>query len=325
MSLLEFENVHRRFPVKRGLIDTLARRRTAFLHAVKGVDLSVRTGEVLGIVGESGCGKSTLARLGVGLQESDDGQIVFDGKPIHGPDPRGRLQMVFQDPYSSLNPRMSVGAQLEEAVAQYHTLSRDQRRDYVSRILQEVGLAPETSEKYPHALSGGQRQRISIARALCPDPQILVADEPVSALDASVQAQIINLLKRLNRQKGLTIIFISHDMNVVRYLCDRVAVMYLGEIVELQTCDSLFAEPLHPYTRALIEAVPDVRHPQSLKEPITGEIPDPFAEMPGCRFAPRCPLAEPACKQPQKLRPIGDEAIVRCWKAALAENRTQTG
>jgi len=316
MSQLEFHKVERHFPVKRGLLDTLAGRPGISLHAVRGVDLGVRPGEILGIVGESGCGKSTLARIGVGLQPADGGAVIFDGQPLDGPDPAGRLQMVFQDPYSSLNPRMTIGAQLEEVVARYQPrLSRAERRTRVQGILAEVSLVPETALKFPHALSGGQRQRVSIARALCPGPEILIADEPVSALDASVQAQIINLLKRLNRDKGLTIIFISHDMNVVRYLCDRVAVMYLGEIVELQESADLFAAPAHPYTRALIAAVPDVRRRQALAEPIAGEIPDPFAVLTGCRFATRCPLVEAACHSPQSMRPTSPTGLVRCWKA----------
>ena len=316
MPLLEFRKVERRFPVKRSFADLLARRDRVYLHAVRGVDLSVQPGEILGIVGESGCGKSTLARIGVGLQQSDGGQVVFDKKTLAGPDPTGRLQMVFQDPYSSLNPRLTIGAQLEEVVAHYRPqMARAERKAAVQRVLTEVSLVPETALKYPHALSGGQRQRVSIARALCADPQVLVADEPVSALDASVQAQIINLLKNLNRDKRLTIIFISHDMNVVRYLCDRVAVMYLGEIVELQDSASLFVAPCHPYTQALIAAVPDVRRPQALREPITGEIPDPFSVLPGCRFAPRCRLAEDACRTPQPMRTLNSGARVRCWKS----------
>lgn len=319
MSLLEFKKVERRFPLKRSLVDVLANRDQVYLHAVRGVDLSVQQGEILGIVGESGCGKSTLARIGVGLQPSNGGRVVFDGKPLDGPDRAGRLQMVFQDPYSSLNPRMTIGAQLEEVVAHYRpNLSRADRRSEVRRVLDDVSLVSETALKFPHALSGGQRQRVSIARALCASPQVLVADEPVSALDASVQAQIINLLKAINREKELTIIFISHDMNVVRYFCDRVAVMYLGEIVELQESTRLFGAPLHPYTQALIASVPDVRRPQSLRQPIAGEIPDPFAVLPGCRFVPRCPLAEAACRSPQPELPLDTGGFVRCWKVACA-------
>lgn len=318
MPLLEFEGIERRFPVKHGMLDAIMRRERVFLHALRGVDLAVNPGEILGIVGESGCGKSTLARIGVGLQPSDAGSVRFAGSPLDGPDRAGRLQMVFQDPFSSLDPRMTIGAQIEEVVAHYRRdLARRDRRARVRDVLAEVGLLPETAEKFPHALSGGQRQRVSIARAICPDPQMLVADEPVSALDASVQAQIINLLKRLNRENGLTIIFISHDMNVVRYLCHRVAVMYLGEIVEMQESSALFAAPRHPYTQALIAAVPDLRSPQTLREPITGEVPDPYAVLPGCRFAPRCPLAEDACHAPQPMREVAPQGLVRCWKAVV--------
>lgn len=316
MSLLEFRGVARRFPVRHGLLDRLARRDRVWLHAVRGVDLSVARGEILGIVGESGCGKSTLARIGVGLQPANAGSVRFHGAALDGPDPAGRIQMVFQDPYSSLDPRMTIGAQLDEVIARYRAgLGRAGRRALVAQMLDEVGLPQEVAAKFPHALSGGQRQRVSIARALCSGPEVLVADEPVSALDASVQAQIINLLRRLNRDKGLTIVFISHDMNVVRYLCDRVAVMYLGEIVELDDSARLFAAPRHPYTRALIEAVPDLHAPHEAAAAIRGEIPDPFAVVEGCRFAPRCPLAEAGCARPQAMRPLPPSGAVRCDKA----------
>lgn len=315
--LLEFDKVQRRFPVRRSLMDALFRRKQTSLHAVRGVELAVQAGEILGIVGESGCGKSTLARLGVGLQPCDGGEVRFDGKPLVGPDPSGRLQMVFQDPYSSLNPRLTIGAQLAEVVEHYgRDRAAARTADRVQQVLKDVGLMPETAAKFPHALSGGQRQRVSIARALCANPELLIADEPVSALDASVQAQIINLLRRLNRERGLTIMFISHDMNVVRHLCDRVAVMYLGEIVEVQDSAGLFASPLHPYTQALITAVPNVQSFQSSAAPLYGEIPDPFAVLPGCRFAPRCPHAVAACERAQTLRELDGGVFVRCWLAS---------
>lgn len=317
MTSLDFQKIERRFAVKRGFLDVFSKREQTYLHALRGVDLAVRPHEILGIVGESGCGKSTLARIGVGLQSSSGGEVLFNGEPMRGPDPQGRIQMVFQDPYSSLNPRMTIGAQLAEVIGHYRPGFRGNAlKAEVERVLAEVGLVAETALKFPHALSGGQRQRVSIARALCTDPEILFADEPVSALDASVQAQIINLLKQLNRTKRLTIVFISHDMNVVRYLCDRVAVMYLGEVIELQESERLFANPLHPYTQALIAAVPDVHRAQAQSEAIAGEIPDPFTNLPGCRFATRCRVVEPGCHSPQPLQRLSQGEQVRCWKAA---------
>jgi oligopeptide/dipeptide ABC transporter ATP-binding protein len=321
MTILELRDVSRHFPAARNLADLALRRPAAVLRAVHHVDLAITEGETLGIVGESGCGKSTLARLAVGLQAADEGSVLFNGHPMNGPDPDGRIQMVFQDPYSSLNPRMTIGALLEEVVARYRPgLSKSERKVEVLETLLRVGLSPETADKYPHALSGGQRQRVSIARALCPRPRILVADEPVSALDASVQAQIINLLQRLSDETGITIFFISHDMQVVRHLCDRVAVMYLGEVVELATVDALFEHPRHPYTTGLMDAVPDVsRRRGTARLPVNGEMPDPYAIIQGCRFSSRCRFAEPRCGEPQVLTETSDGGLVRCWKAAALD------
>lgn len=317
MSVLEARSVSRSFVSRRGLLDLVMRRRPLALKAVRGVDLSVQRGETLGIVGESGCGKSTLARLMVGLHPCTEGKVMLDGAPMQGPDPEGRIQMVFQDPYSSLNPRMTIGALLSEVIARYRThMSRADRASEVAEVLQKVGLPVDVAEKYPYALSGGQRQRVSIARALCPRPEILVADEPVSALDASVQANIINLFEQLKRDEGITILFISHDMQVIAHLCDRVAVMYLGEIVELQDTAPLFDAPLHPYTKGLIAAVPRIDKKHRERMPMDGEMPDPFNLPEGCRFAGRCPLAEEKCGEPQALRPVWD-GLVRCWKAPI--------
>jgi oligopeptide/dipeptide ABC transporter ATP-binding protein len=317
MALLELHEVSRHFTLPRSILDMVTGQPAAVLQAVRDVSLSVAAGETLGIVGESGCGKSTLARVVAGLQPPDSGRVVFDGDVIDGPDRSGRIQMVFQDPYSSLNPRMTVGDLLDEVVARYRTdLSRKERRQEVVDTLRRVGLLPDMAEKYPHALSGGQRQRVSIARALCPEPRILVADEPVSALDASVQAQVINLFQRLSVEQCITIIFISHDMQVIRHLCSRVAVMYLGEVVELQATEDLFARPMHPYTRGLIDAVPDVkRRGKGDRRPVAGEMPDPFLQIDGCRFAGRCPDVESRCAERQDLRTLTDNISVRCWKA----------
>lgn len=317
MSMLEAKSVSRSFVSRRGLLDILLRRSPVALEAVRGVDLAVERGETLGIVGESGCGKSTLARMMVGLHPCTEGQVLLDGTPMSGPDAEGRIQMVFQDPYSSLNPRMTIGALLSEAIAHYRPdVARSQRGGEVAQILQKVGLPADVAGKYPYALSGGQRQRASIARALCPRPEILVADEPVSALDASVQANIINLFEQLKRDEGITVVFISHDMQVIAHLCDRVAVMYLGEVVELQATEALFDAPLHPYTKGLIAAVPQMSGPRRERSAMDGEMPDPFDLPVGCRFAGRCPLAEEKCSQPQDLRSVAG-GLVRCWKAPV--------
>lgn len=316
MTMLEAKSVSRSFVSRRGLLDLLLRRSPLTLKAVRGVDLVIERGKTLGIVGESGCGKSTLARLLVGLHPCTEGEVLLDGSPMTGPDPAGRIQMVFQDPYSSLNPRMTIGALLSEAVAHYRPeLSRQNRVDEVTSILRKVGLPADVAEKYPYALSGGQRQRASIARALCPKPEILIADEPVSALDASVQANIINLFEQLKHDEGITVVFISHDMQVIAHLCDSVAVMYLGEVVELQPTALLFEEPLHPYTKGLIAAVPRIDRRSRVHAAMAGEMPDPFNLPVGCRFAGRCPLAEKKCDQRQDLRRVSD-GWVRCWKAA---------
>ncbi len=318
IAIIEARDVTKNFVGRRSLAEMIAGKRPPVLHAVKNVSLDIAAGELVGVIGESGCGKSTFARCLAGLHTADGGGVTFQGKALDGPDRQGRIQMVFQDPYSSLNPRMTVGMTLGEVLRKFRPeLPRGDLRQTVREMLEKVGLHRDTADRYPNALSGGQRQRVSIARALCPAPAVLIADEPVSALDASVQAQIINLFQKLNQEEGITIAFISHDMMVIRHLCTRVAVMYLGEIVEVQTIEGLFSEPRHPYTKALIEAAPDInRRDRRKREPLAGELPDPFEEIPGCAFASRCRYATASCiAAKQTLRDFGGGALVRCQRA----------
>ncbi len=270
------------------------------LRAVAGVDLQVTRGETLGIVGESGCGKSSLARAVVGLVRPSAGSVVFDGVDVTHRRQRAvrrRLQMVFQDPYASLNPRLTVGAALSEALA-LAGVPRAERAERVAALMAEVGLAPAFRPRFPHALSGGQRQRVGIARALALRPEALLLDEPVSALDVSVQAQVLNLLLDLQERRRPAMVFIAHHLGVVRHVSDRIAVMYLGRVVEEAPAEALFAAPLHPYTQALLAAVPipdPVRERARSRSRLAGEAPSPVAPPSGCAFRTRCPLAQPAC------------------------------
>jgi peptide/nickel transport system ATP-binding protein/oligopeptide transport system ATP-binding protein len=296
----------------------------AVVKAVDGVDLAIAPKETVGLVGESGCGKSTVGRLFLRLLEPTSGQILHKGRDLVSLTPkeleerRRDLQIVFQDPFGSLNPRMSVGAIIGEPFA-IHRLARGAERERrVARLLDLVGLPRAAADRYPHQFSGGQRQRIGIARALALEPQFLVCDEAVSALDVSVQAQVINLLQDLQRELGLTYLFISHNLSVVRHISDRVAVMYLGRIVELAQADTLFKAPAHPYTRALLSAIPP-GHPRARRdrEKLTGDVPSPLAIPQGCRFAPRCRFAVERCRsEDPTLSLIADGRSVACHLVA---------
>jgi oligopeptide/dipeptide ABC transporter ATP-binding protein len=301
--ILELQDVHVRF-------DTL--------HAVDGVDLTVQRGKTLGIVGESGCGKSTMARVMVGLQSVSQGTVLIDGEQVserRSRESRRRIQMVFQDPTSSLNPRMTVGSMLRELLITHGAGRRAAAQDRARELVELVGLPDDVLNVRPGALSGGQKQRVSIARALAVEPDIVVADEAVAALDVSVQATIVNLFLELQQRLGLTLVFISHDLGVVRALCDDVVVMYLGRIVESSPAEQLFASPAHPYTQALLRAAPSIElaaQPRRL-EALKGELPSPFDVPPGCRFHPRCRDAIDGCQvHDPALRAVTDSRRVAC-------------
>jgi oligopeptide/dipeptide ABC transporter ATP-binding protein len=320
LPLLEVQRVSKRFPVK------LSTFKTGYVSAVDDVSFAVFRGTTLGIVGESGCGKSTTARLILGLASVDSGDVLFEGHSIlylsHAGTPsisgrrvrlRRNLQMVFQDPYSSLNPRASIGNIIGFPM-RVQGYKRDEIRDRTAMLLERVGLHATHASYYPHQLSGGQRQRVNIARALAVEPKLVICDEAVSALDKSVQAQVLNLLKDLQEEFGLTYLFISHDLNVVEYMSDRVAVMYLGQVVETCSSDELYRRPLHPYTKALLAAIPSV-DPDSRLEPdeFEGEIPSPLNPPSGCRFRPRCPFAMDICAiERPPLAEAEPEHLVAC-------------
>ena len=312
--LLEVRGLRMHFPVSEG---NFTHRRVGEVKAVDGIDFSVRRGETLGLVGESGCGKTTTGRCILRLERPTAGEIRYDGADIARLDRRKllalrrRIQVIFQDPYSSLNPRMKVGEIIAEPI-RVHRIERDaaRRNARVRELLSLCGLDPKFADRYPHEMSGGQRQRVGIARALGLEPEFIVCDEAVSALDVSIQAQIVNLLEDLRDRFGLTYLFIAHDLSVVRHLCHRVAVMYLGRIVELAECDELFDNPLHPYTQALLSAVPapdpTVEGTRTFR-PVKGEVPSPINPPSGCVFHPRCSIAVEGCSvtrpELRELRP----------------------
>ncbi|MCR8725416.1 ABC transporter ATP-binding protein [Frigidibacter sp. ROC022] len=297
-ALLSLDGVTKRFAAGSDMLG----RPTAHLTAVADVSLSVAPGETLGIVGESGSGKSTLGRIMLRLLTASEGQVSFDGRDITGVEGRdlrrlrSEMQMVFQDPYSSLDPRMRVRDIVAEALVN-QGMPRRQINDRVAEVLETVGLSPEHGARFPHAFSGGQRQRIGIARALAAKPRLIVCDEAVSALDVSVQAQILTLLRRIQAETGVALVFISHNLGVVRFLCHRIAVLYLGRIVEIGTAEQLFESPQHPYTQALLAAIPEPGAGRGRIEVPGGEIPNPIHPPPGCAFHQRCPRMQPQCRE----------------------------
>ena len=314
--LLSAENLVKRFPIRGGTLNRVVN----YVQAVNGVSFTVRRGEVLGLVGESGSGKTTIGRLVLRLEEATAGKVIFDGTNIlELPKKemrrfRKRMQIIFQDPYASLNPREKVRTVIGHALALHSIGTPESRRERAAELVEQVGLSPDQLDRFPHEFSGGQRQRVGIARALAVNPDFLVADEPVSALDVSIQAQVINLLSDLKDQLDLTMLFIAHDLAVVEHICDRVAVMYLGKIMELAPSSSLYNNPNHPYTEALLSAVP-VPEPghQQKRTVLSGDIPSAINPPSGCVFRSRCPRAEAICAtEPPELKQIGPDHFSAC-------------
>jgi peptide/nickel transport system ATP-binding protein/oligopeptide transport system ATP-binding protein len=333
MSLLKVEGLSKHYGGQRRIADWVTGTRPFTVRAVNDVSLTVEKGEILGLIGESGCGKSTLGRAILRLHEPTTGRTIFDGTDMSTLDAaalkamRRRMQIIFQDPYASLNPRRTV-AEIVGLPLQLHGIaSGDEAREITARIVERVGLKANQMDRYPHQFSGGQRQRIGIARALVSNPEFIVCDEPVSALDVSIQAQIIALLQELKHEMGLTYLFISHDISVIGYLSDKVAVMYLGEIVEMGPVDAVLARPRHPYTQSLMSAVPDIDNPgKGTRVRLTGDLPSPVAPPPGCKFHTRCPLAIDICRHtaPQ-TETVGPGHQAACHRLAEGIDISQTG
>ncbi len=327
-SLLKVKNLVKHFDISGGLLEQLhlekgrIRRKRTTVKALNSVSFSIYPGEIFSVVGESGCGKSTLARAILNLYRPDKGEIYYKNQRIDNLSPHGilpyraRMQMIFQDPYASLNPRMTVKQTLEEPVL-FHkpSMSPSQVRDKVDEVMEQVGVDPKWTDRYPHEFSGGQRQRISIARALMVDPEFIVADEPISALDVSIQAQILNLLMDAREKRGLTYMFITHDLSVVNHISTRVAVMYLGTLCELAPASRLFESPLHPYTKALLSAIPRLGEEKPPHIKLKGEVPTPINLPKGCVFHGRCPYADERCMvQIPKLMKTGKNAYAACHR-----------
>ena len=318
-TLLRVVNLKKHFPITRGII---VQRKIGAIKAVDGVSFEIKQGETLGLVGESGCGKSTTGRTILRLYPATDGQVYFNDVEISSLSDsafrslRPHMQMIFQDPYASLNPRMSIGEIIGEPLIVHTSMRDSERKEQVAKLLDLVGLNPHYTDRFPHEFSGGQRQRIGIARALALSPQLIICDEPISALDVSIQAQVVNLLEELQDVFDLTYLFIAHDLSMVRHISNRVVVMYLGKFVEIAQVDTLFNNPLHPYTQALMSAVPipdPVVEEKRSRIILTGDVPNPADPPPGCRFHTRCPIAVDICSQEEpELRQIGLDHHVAC-------------